>query len=256
MLDSYKQRELENSKLLAQQAKMVALGEMIGNIAHQWRQPLSAISMIASGTKTQIEFELINNEEIDKNLEAIVEQTQFLSKTLDNFRNFVSKNQEKEDVSFCEILNKAVLLVEPLLGDSNIKIIKHCELDTKIYGFKNELIQAIFNVLNNSRELLIEKIDSIENRYIFITTKKENNLFQIIITDSAGGISKENKAKIFEPYFTTKHQSSGKGLGLALTYKVITEYHDGKIEVQNEEFTYENKNLSGVSFIFTFKTDE
>ena len=93
-------------------------------------------------------------------------------------------------------------------------------------------------------------------RFAYLPLKKENNLFQIIITDSAGGISKENKAKIFEPYFTTKHQSSGKGLSLALTYKVITEYHDGKIEVQNEEFIYENKNLSGVSFIFTFKTDE
>ncbi len=256
MLDSYKKRELENSKLLAQQAKMVALGEMIGNIAHQWRQPLSAISMIASGTKTQIEFELINNNEIEKNLEAIVEQTQFLSKTLDNFKILVSSNQEKEDIYFSEILNKAILLINPLLTDSGINMITHYDLDTKIYGFKNELVQAIFNILNNSRELLIEKIDSNENRYIFISTKKENDLFKIIITDSAGGISEETKAKIFEPYFTTKHKSSGKGLSLALTYKIITEHHDGKIEVENQEFEYENKNLSGVSFIITFKIDE
>lgn len=253
MLNMYKDKELENSKLLANQTKMIALTEMMGNIAHQWRQPLSVISTLASGTKTQMEFKIIDKVDIEKNLSLIVEQSQFLSKTIDNFRNFGTSNQEKDTICFSEILDKAISLVEPILKDASIKIIKDYELDSKIYGDKNELIQSFFNVLNNSKEIFIEKDIPIENRYIFIRTQKIDNLFKIIIIDTAGGISQENKAKIFEPYFTTKHKSLGKGLSLALTYRIIVDHHNGKIEVINEEFEYENKKLSGASFIFIFE---
>lgn len=253
MLNNYKHRELENSKHLANQTKMVALTEMMGNIAHQWRQPLSVISTLASGTKTQMEFEIIDRVDIEKNLSNIVEQSQFLSKTIDNFRNFGTGNQKKDEIYFSEILDKAISLVEPILKDANIKIIKDYELDSKVYGNKDELIQSFFNILNNSKEIFIEKDIVLENRYIFVHTQKIDNLFKIIITDTAGGISQENKAKIFEPYFTTKHKSLGKGLSLALTYRIIVEHHNGKIEVINEEFEYENRKLLGVSFISTFE---
>ncbi len=253
MLNMYKDKELESSKLLANQTKMIALTEMMGNIAHQWRQPLSVISTLASGTKTQMEFKIIKKVDIEKNLSLIVEQSQFLSKTIDNFRNFGTSNQEKDTIYFSEILDKAISLVEPILKNASIKIIKDYELDSKIYGDKNELIQSFFNVLNNSKEIFIEKDIPIENRYIFIRTQKIDNLFKIIIIDTAGGISQENKAKIFEPYFTTKHKSLGKGLSLALTYRIIVDHHNGKIEVINEEFEYENKKLSGASFIFIFE---
>lgn len=253
MLNMYKDKELESSKLLANQTKMIALTEMMGNIAHQWRQPLSVISTLASGTKTQMEFKIIKKVDIEKNLSLIVEQSQFLSKTIDNFRNFGTSNQEKDTIYFSEILDKAISLVEPILKNASIKIIKDYELDSKIYGDKNELIQSFFNVLNNSKEIFIEKNIPIENRYIFIRTQKIDNLFKIIIIDTAGGISQENKAKIFEPYFTTKHKSLGKGLSLALTYRIIVDHHNGKIEVINEEFEYENKKLSGASFIFIFE---
>lgn len=253
MLNMYKDKELESSKLLANQTKMIALTEMMGNIAHQWRQPLSVISTLASGTKTQMEFKIIKKVDIEKNLSLIVEQSQFLSKTIDNFRNFGTSNQEKDTIYFSEILDKAISLVEPILKNASIKIIKDYELDSKIYGNKNELIQSFFNVLNNSKEIFIEKDIPIENRYIFIRTQKIDNLFKIIIIDTAGGISQENKAKIFEPYFTTKHKSLGKGLSLALTYRIIVDHHNGKIEVINEEFEYENKKLSGASFIFIFE---
>lgn len=253
MLNMYKDKELESSKLLANQTKMIALTEMMGNIAHQWRQPLSVISTLASGTKTQMEFKIIKKVDIEKNLSLIVEQSQFLSKTIDNFRNFGTSNQEKDTIYFSEILDKAISLVEPILKNASIKIIKDYELDSKIYGDKNELIQSFFNVLNNSKEIFIEKDIPIENRYIFIRTQKIDNLFKIIIIDTAGGISQENKAKIFEPYFTTKHKSLGKGLSLALTYRIIVDHHNGKIEVINEEFEYENKKLSGAYFIFIFE---
>ena len=256
MLNNYKHRELENSKLLANQTKMVALTEVIENIAHQWRQPLSVISTLASGTKTQIEFELIDKADVEKNLSVIVEQSQFLSKTIDNFRNFGSSNQEKDEIYFSEILDKSISLVEPILNDDNIKIIKDYELDSKIFGNKNELIQSFFNILNNSKDIFIEKNIPKENRYIFVHTQKKDNLFKIIITDTAGGISQENKAKIFEPYFTTKHKSLGKGLSLALTYRIIVEHHNGKIEVINEESKYENKKLLGASFIFIFEINK
>ena len=140
LLNGYKKREMENSVLLAQQSKMIALGEMIGNIAHQWRQPLSVISTIASGTKVKMDFEVIQKEEIEENLQNIVEQTQFLSETIDSFRNFITISQEKELLYFSKILDKSISLMEPILKDSNIKIIKEFKANGKVLGFENELI--------------------------------------------------------------------------------------------------------------------
>ena len=255
LLNGYKKREMENSVLLAQQSKMIALGEMIGNIAHQWRQPLSVISTIASGTKVKMDFEVIQKEEIEENLQNIVEQTQFLSETIDSFRNFITISQEKELLYFSKILDKSISLMEPILKDSNIKIIKEFKANGKVLGFENELIQSFFNVLNNAKEQLVEKIEDLDNRYILIKLEKENEQFKISIIDNAGGLKKENITKIFEPYFTTKHKSLGKGLGLTLTYKIITEHHNGKLEVKNESFEYEEKKFYGASFIFTFDVE-
>ena len=255
LLNGYKKREMENSVLLAQQSKMIALGEMIGNIAHQWRQPLSVISTIASGTKVKMDFEVIQKEEIEENLQNIVEQTQFLSETIDSFRNFITISQEKELLYFSKILDKSISLMEPILKDSNIKIIKEFKANGKVLGFENELIQSFFNVLNNAKEQLVEKIEDLDNRYILIKLEKENEQFKISIIDNAGGLKKENITKIFEPYFTTKHKSLGKGLGLTLSYKIITEHHNGKLEVKNESFEYEEKKFYGASFIFTFDVE-
>ena len=252
LLNGYKQREIENNILLAQQSKMIALGEMIGNIAHQWRQPLSVISTIASGTKVKMDFDNIEKEEIEKNLQNIVEETQFLSKTIDSFSNFVDISQEKKRLFLSKILDKSISLIEPMLRDSNIQIVKKYEYDGEILGFENELIQSFFNVLNNAKDQLIEKIEELDNRYILIKIEKINKQFILSITDNAGGLDKENITKIFEPYFTTKHKSLGKGLSLTLTYKIITEHHNGKLEVKNELFEYANKKLYGACFIFTF----
>ena len=252
LLNGYKQREIENNILLAQQSKMIALGEMIGNIAHQWRQPLSVISTIASGTKVKMDFDNIEKEEIEKNLQNIVEETQFLSKTIDSFSNFVDISQEKKRLFLSKILDKSISLIEPILRDSNIQIVKKYEYDGEILGFENELIQSFFNVLNNAKDQLIEKIEELDNRYILIKIEKINKQFILSITDNAGGLDKENITKIFEPYFTTKHKSLGKGLSLTLTYKIITEHHNGKLEVKNELFEYANKKLYGACFIFTF----
>lgn len=145
--------------------------------------------------------------------------------------------------------------MEPILKDSNIKIIKEFKANGKVLGFENELIQSFFNVLNNAKEQLVEKIEDLDNRYILIKLEKENEQFKISIIDNAGGLKKENITKIFEPYFTTKHKSLGKGLGLTLTYKIITEHHNGKLEVKNESFEYEEKKFYGASFIFTFDVE-
>ena len=244
----------KKDSIIEQQTKLVSMGEMIGNIAHQWRQPLSIITANASSLKVKSEFGLnIEQEELKEVCDSIVTQAQYLSNTIDDFRNFIKEDKEYSNILISEILKKTVSLASPSLKNNFITLILDIKDDLEIFGNKNELEQALINILNNSKDALIEHQKD-KDKYIFINTKKiSENSIQLEILDNACGIPENIINRVFEPYFTTKHQSVGTGIGLSMAYKIIKERHEQNIEVSNKTFIYENKEYKGACFILTFQ---
>ncbi|MFY9081607.1 sensor histidine kinase [Aliarcobacter butzleri] len=248
-LKEYK-KELDNKQaILYQQSKMAAMGEMIGNIAHQWRQPLSIITTATSGMVLQKQMGVLTDEFFFEASNRINASSQYLSQTIDDFRNFFIPNKEKSKVNLIEIFKKTLDLISAQFSSKDIKIIKNIE-GVEFESYENELIQALINILNNSRDELIKKDDE---RFIFVDAFEKDNFINITIKDNAGGVIKENLDKIFEPYFTTKYKSQGTGIGLYMTEEIITKHLNGTICVENVEFTYDEKEYFGAEF--TIKID-
>ncbi|WP_226800748.1 sensor histidine kinase [Aliarcobacter butzleri] len=248
-LKEYK-KELDNKQaILYQQSKMAAMGEMIGNIAHQWRQPLSIITTATSGMVLQKQMGVLTDEFFFEASDRINHSAQYLSETIDDFRNFFIPNKEKSKVNLLEVFKKTLDLISAQFNSKEIKIIKNIET-IEFESYENELIQALINILNNSRDELIKKDDE---RFIFVDAFEKDNFINITIKDNAGGVIKENLNKIFEPYFTTKYKSQGTGIGLYMTEEIITKHLNGTIGVENVEFTYNDKQYFGAQF--TIKID-
>lgn len=243
-LKEYK-KELDNKQaILYQQSKMAAMGEMIGNIAHQWRQPLSIITTATSGMVLQKQMGVLTDEFFFEASNRINTSSQYLSQTIDDFRNFFIPNKEKSKVNLIEIFKKTLDLISAQFSSKDIEIIKNIE-GVEFESYENELIQALINILNNSRDELIKKDGE---RFIFVDAFEKDNFINIIIKDNAGGVIKENLDKIFEPYFTTKYKSQGTGIGLYMTEEIITKHLNGTICVENVEFTYNEKEYFGAEF--------
>lgn len=246
-------RDISKQKLIETQSKLISMGEMIGNISHQWRQPLTVISTIASSLLVKKECGILEDDDIKNSSEAIVEQTRYLSHTIDDFRTFIKDSQTKENLSLVKALNKTISLVSPSLKNNYITLITKLEDDLTIVGYENQLVQAFINIINNSKDALKENIEDEEDKLVFIETKKENNKLVISIKDNAKGIPQDILPRIFEPYFTTKHQSVGTGIGLSLANDILIKHHKARIKVQNEEFEYNGKKQKGAIFKIEFK---
>ena len=240
---------LKIQKQLFTAEKISSMIEMINNISHQWRQPLSIISTISSGMLLKKEYGLLDDKEFRDNCIMIDNNVQFISKTIDNFRNFIDNDNNKKVFDLENAIEDFLNLVSALITNDHINIILNLEKDIKIDGYENELIQCFINIFNNARTALNER--KIEEKLIFITTSIEDNKVIIIIKDNAQGISEEIMNKLFEPYITTKHQSQGIGLGLYITYNLIVDKMKGAIDIVNTVFTYNNKKYSGVEVTIT-----
>ena len=241
----YKKELDKKQMILHQQSKMAAMGEMIGNIAHQWRQPLSTITTAASGMVLQKEMGVLTDEFFFEASKRINSSAQYLSQTMDDFRNFFSPNKQKSKFYLKKTILTTLDLISAQFSAKEIQIIKNIE-DVELFTYENELIQALINILNNSRDELLKKE---EERLIFIDVCKESNQRVVIfIKDNAGGIKEEFLEKIFEPYFTTKHQSQGTGIGLYMTEEIITKHLNGTISAKNKEFIYNEKKYIGAQF--------
>jgi len=239
----------DQHNLLSHQSKMAAMGEMIGNIAHQWRQPLSAISTTATGLRLQKELNILDEELLLKELDDINESVQYLSATIDDFRNFFKVNKQKIDFDISSTIDKSITLVNAQLKNNNIKLIKNIE-DVKISNYQNELIQVIINILNNSKDELLKK-DKDYEKLIFIQTKISYENLLITIKDNAGGIPHDIINRIFEPYFSTKHKSQGTGIGLYMSREIITKNMQGDIKAYNSIFKYNSCEYKGAVFEIT-----
>lgn len=240
----------QRDNLLYQQSKMASLGEMISNIAHQWRQPLSAISTAASGLKLQSELGVLEQKDVIKTSDNIVNYTLYLSKIIDEFRNFVKQDTVKIDTNLKTILDKSLLLIDSKLKNLPIMVINQNTLDTKLCTYENEIIQSIIKILQNAIEVLL-KDEHEDDKIIIISTFLEKDTINISIQDSGHGIQEENMDKIFDPYFTTKHQAQGVGLGLYVAYQIITNQLKGNIQVSNKNFSLNNKEYFGAEFLIT-----
>ncbi len=246
--DITKQRQRE--KQLEQHAKLASIGEMIGNIAHQWRQPLSIISTSATGIMAKKEFDQLTDEFLENSCNQINENAQYLSQTLDSFKNFIEGDAKPIRFDLKNDTNSFVNIVDSSIKAYHLRIILDLEEDVKVKGYPNELIQCFINIFNNAKDALVENND-IDNRYIFITQRIRENKIIINFKDNAGGIKEDVISKVFEPYFTTKHQSQGTGLGLHMTYNLIVNHMRGSIEVKNQEYGFNDHVFKGASFTIT-----
>lgn len=234
----------QKDQQIAEQSKLVSMGEMIGNIAHQWRQPLSIISTGATGLQVQNEFGSLTEDTLKETCDIINENAQYLSKTIDDFRDFIKDNKEKTQFSLSNALNSFVTLTKGTAKNHNIKVELTLDDSIQLFNFENQLIQCCINIFNNAKDAL----STYEEKYFFIKTYKEKNNAIIVLNDNAGGISEDILPRIFEPYFTTKHKSQGTGLGLHITYSLITIGMTGTISVQNITYKYNDKEQKGVEF--------
>ncbi|MGE4517454.1 MAG: PAS domain-containing protein [Arcobacteraceae bacterium] len=245
------EKELRQKEdILMQQAKMASMGEMIENIAHQWRQPLSVISTIATGIQLKHEYGIFNEEEVLNDLKSINSSAQYLSHTIDDFRNFLTKTKVKKIFKLNLALEKALNILQSKFKNREIQIIKHIE-DLECNGFENELIQVFLNLLSNSKDAF--ESNHIEEKYIFIDGYEEEGKILIFFKDSAGGIPLNIIDKVFEPYFTTKHQSQGTGIGLYMSKQIIHNHLEGELSVSNVMYEYNGKNHLGACFKIVLK---
>ena len=250
-VDITEQKEQEDivkkqEKILFEQSKMVAMGEMIGNIAHQWRQPLSIISTAATGMIIEKEYDMLSDELLIKNCNNINDNAQYLSQTIDDFKNFIKGERTKKMFYLKDTIDSFLHLVSGKLKSNNIKIILDLDVHIKVNGYENELIQCFMNIVNNSKDALLETTD--EYRLIFISTSMKNDEITILIKDNAEGIPEDILPKIFEPYFTTKIQSQGTGLGLHMTHDLIVEGMNGSINAKNVSYNYDKNEQTGAEF--------
>ena len=244
--DITKQREQES--LIIQQSRFAAMGEMIGNIAHQWRQPLSSINMIATGALIRRKNGMLDDSELDETFKKITTHVKYLSDTIEDFRNFFSKKKKDEIFDVNETIKQAAALVEASYNAHSIRLILKLSKEIlKLKGGNSELAQVILNILNNAKDALVAR--NIDERVVVVKTTINNEDKIIIdIFDSAKGIKEDVILKVFEPYFTTKHRSQGTGIGLFMSKQIVEQHFKGSITVKNNSFIVDNKTYSGANF--------
>ncbi|MFY9075384.1 HAMP domain-containing sensor histidine kinase [Malaciobacter mytili] len=253
-LEKKVQKEVEKNrqkdKRMIQQSRFAALGEMIGNIAHQWRQPLSAISSTASSMQLQLQLKLTNEEEIEKSYKTIISYVEFLTHTIEDFRNFFKEDKQKVEYEILEVLKKTLNITDAAYKDRNIQVILNKKQEYfKSFGFPNELSQVFLNILNNAKDAITN--NKINYPIVQINIYEEENLNIIEILDNAGGINQEIIDKIFDPYFTTKHQSQGTGIGLYMSKEIIEKHMNGILKVENRTLIEKDNKQQGACFIIS-----
>ena len=242
------EQELEKKeKMMIAQSRQAAMGDMISMIAHQWRQPLSSISAISGTLTMDIMLDDYKKEFFLEHLEAITNLSQNLSTTIDDFRNFYRPNKQKETFLLSDAVDASVEIIRTGLISNNIKVVTEYEPLEPINNYRNELMQVFLNILKNAKDAFIEK--RTPEPSIVITISKDETSGQVIsIKDNAGGIRNDVINKIFDPYFSTKDEKTGTGLGLYMSKTIVEEHCGGSITVKNRD--------GGAEFRIVLQRDE
>jgi PAS domain S-box-containing protein len=223
----------EQEEIMIAQSRHAAMGEMISMIAHQWRQPLSVISMASNNILADIELESLDENDLKDTALEIITQTQELSKTIDDFRDFFKPNKNLENILVEDIFGETFQIMGKSLENNEIEIIKEFHSTHYIKTYSRELMQVLINIIKNAKEALVD--NKVNNRQIRITIEDLDENINIKIIDNAGGINPNIIPNIFEPYFSTKEEKSGTGLGLYISKTIIEKHLKGTIKAFNEK---------------------
>lgn len=219
-----------NEKILISQSRSAAMGEMISMIAHQWKQPLSILSMIANNLKADVELGLLDTKTVQDYHQQLSNQIFYLSHTIDDFRNFFKTNKEKQFITdLNQVVENALSLMGKSLENNQIRVIKEFDSIKNLLIYSNELVQVIINLLKNSKEAF--GTNHSPKNYILIRIYRQENDAFIEVEDNAGGIKAEILEKIFDPYFTTKEEFNGTGLGLYMSKSIVENHFNGTLSV-------------------------
>ncbi|WP_121627011.1 sensor histidine kinase [Poseidonibacter antarcticus] len=223
----------KKDKAILEQSKLARMGVMISMIAHQWRQPLTELSGILMELETATRFKKVNDEHILNSIEKSDKTIEFMSNTIDDFRNFYKPDKKKENFNILQSCQKAVNLINASLADSLVELSINVKKDKNIYGYPREFSQVILNLISNAKDILEEK--SIKNPKIELSISSKGMLSIIKVKDNAGGIKEENLDLIFDPYFSTKDSTKGTGLGLYISKLIIERNMGGELSVYNDK---------------------
>ena len=213
------------------QSRQAAMGEMIGNIAHQWRQPLNTIGLIVQELPVMYEMGQFDNVYLDAKVKKAMQVIVHMSQTIDDFRMFFRLDNEKILFNVNAVIDKTIALVDVSFRQRGIKIEVCAEEDVHIAGYPNEFSQVVMNLLTNARDALLER--QVENPRIVVNLMMRGGKAVCTITDNAGGIKEDIIGRVFEPYFTTKAVDKGTGIGLYMAKTIIDTNMNGALTVSN-----------------------
>ena len=219
----------QKDAMLISQSRLAVMGEMINNIAHQWRQPLNALAIIIQNLRIFLNNNTLTDDVIRRSETQAMNLIMHMSHTIDDFRNFFRTGRDKKFYRINAAISKTLNLIEPSLKHYNITVIVEIKEDIQAEGVENEFNQVLLNIINNAREALTER--KILNPAITIRAGAEDNFGIITVTDNAGGILPEVLPKIFDPYFTTREK--GTGIGLFMSKTIVETHMDGYLTVRN-----------------------
>lgn len=225
----------EKRKVLAlqEQSKLAAIGEMINNIAHQWRQPLATLSSLNAGLNIKYQLKNLDDEYMNHYASEMELQIQNMSSTINDFRDFFILNKEKMHFHLEDVIKEALSISEAMLKNNFIEVKMNFKAFSSILSYKNEFKQVIVNLLSNAKDALVDSAR--EDKKIEITTFEDKDTIGIQVQDNGGGVDIKVLSNVFEPYFTTKFKHQGTGLGLYMSKMIIEEHMNGSIKIYNNK---------------------
>ncbi len=250
-LESEIQNSRQKDAMLYQHSKMAAMGEMIGNISHQWKQPLNAIAIYIDSIKGDFDDGLLDGQKMEKYRNDVWQQIKYMDITMREFKDFYKPNRKKTLFNPNKAILSSLEILKPLIKEKNITISVELENTLEFYGYQNELSQVLINIVKNASD---EMQNNVKKRVLVVSTKNLDNKIIISIQDSAGGVPQGIASNIFERNFSTKLDSGGSGLGLNMSQSIIREHFGGEISFANKSFIFDGSELYGACFEISIPT--
>ncbi|MDD2581252.1 MAG: DUF3365 domain-containing protein [Desulfuromonadaceae bacterium] len=220
-------------QVMIQQGRLAAMGEMINNIAHQWRQPLNNVGLIIQSLKFSFDAGTVTHDELEQEIGEAMGIIMYMSRTIDDFRNFFREDKKKDAFPVGKAVHRTLEFVSNELASRNIRILFEDDESVAATGYQNEYAQVLLNILSNARETCIER--NVSEPFIHIRITSENGRSAVYIRDNCGGIAEDIMPRIFDPYFTTRAPDKGTGIGLYMSKVIIEQHMGGHLTAKNVE---------------------